>query len=145
WYAVDGKATYTTFDDEVISKNLYFKGQLVGIWDVRTNQVTVLQNERREVVIQLGSGPNLPVELTTMVRCSDGNGASTVLRLKDFQENSKLGKAYAKVEEFQGYVLKADENGNIIEYDPVIEPTAEEIKRWIDEGLVAKKYMFNSL
>ena len=35
WYDIDGKTLYTTYDNELISKNLYYKGQLVGIWDVR--------------------------------------------------------------------------------------------------------------
>ncbi|MDR2426358.1 MAG: hypothetical protein LBD46_04160 [Endomicrobium sp.] len=146
WYEIDGKAKYTTFNDIIINKNLYYEGQLVGVWDARTNQVTVLQNERREIVIQLGGGTSSnPVELTTLVRCSNEKGESTVLTLKNFQENSKIGEAYNKIEEFQGYVLQSNENGNIVEYDPVIEPTAEEIKKWLDEGLIDKKYMYNPL
>lgn len=146
WYEVDGRVLYTSFNDQVISKNLYYKGQLVGIWDARKNQVTVLQNERREVVVQLGStSSKTPVELTTLVRCTDKDGHSTVLTLEQFKENSNLGAAYENVEEFQGYVLKSDENGNIVEYDPVVEPTAEMIMQWINSGLIDKKYLFNPL
>ncbi|MCL2144692.1 MAG: hypothetical protein FWH43_04280 [Endomicrobia bacterium] len=146
WYSYDGKTMYTTFNDELISKNLYYKGQLVGVWDVKTNQVTVLQNERREVVIQLGDFSTVASELTTLVRCIDELGTTTVLRLKDFQDNSNLGKVYTKIEEFNAYVLKTDDNGhNIVEYDPVIEPTAEMIKKWLDAGLIDKKYLFNAL
>ncbi|MDR1244635.1 MAG: hypothetical protein LBJ98_01490, partial [Endomicrobium sp.] len=32
---------------------LYYKGQLVGIWDVRKGQVTIFKNERKELVLQL--------------------------------------------------------------------------------------------
>ena len=145
WYSVDGKTMYTTFNDEVISKHLFFEGQLVGIWNVRTNQVTVLKNERQELVLQLGNGPTYPTELTTLVRCTDESGSGVVLSLKDFQAQSDLGKVFEKVEEFAGYVLKSDENGHIVEYEPVIEPSAGQIKKWIDEGLVDKKYLFNPL
>ncbi|MDR0398551.1 MAG: hypothetical protein LBH33_01940 [Endomicrobium sp.] len=53
WYDIDGKTLYTTYDNELISKNLYYKGQLVGIWDVRKGQVTIFKNERKELVLQL--------------------------------------------------------------------------------------------
>jgi hypothetical protein len=53
WYDIDGKTLYITFDNELISKNLYYKGQLVGIWDVRKGQVTIFKNERRELILQL--------------------------------------------------------------------------------------------
>jgi hypothetical protein len=53
WYDIDGKILYTTFNNELISKNLYYKGQLVGMWDVRKRQVTIFKNERRELILQL--------------------------------------------------------------------------------------------
>jgi hypothetical protein len=53
WYDIDGKTLYTAYDNELISKNLYYKGQLVGIWDVRKGQVTIFKNERKELVLQL--------------------------------------------------------------------------------------------
>jgi hypothetical protein len=146
WYEVDGKAIYTTFNDEIISKNLFFEGKHVGIWDAKLNQVTVLQNERREVVIQLGSGPNYPTEPKTLVRCLDEDGNTTlVLSLEDFKMYSDLGKIFTKIEEFTGYVLQSDENGNIVEYEPSIEPTAEDINEWIAAGLLDNKYLFNAL
>lgn len=144
WYDIDGKALYTSFNDQVVNKNLYFKGQLVGIWDVRSNQITVLQNERRELVVQWGDPATGATELTTMVRCSMDDGSSIVLGLEDFKR-SELGSLYSKVEEFSAYVLQSDENGNIIDYSPIIEPTAELIRKWIDDGLIDKKYLFSSL
>jgi hypothetical protein len=53
WYDISGKTLYTTYDNEIISKHLYYKGQLVGIWDVRKAQVTIFKNERKELVLQL--------------------------------------------------------------------------------------------
>jgi predicted SpoU family rRNA methylase len=78
WYDIDGKILYVTFNEQIISKNLYYKGQLVGMWNARTNQVTVYKNERRELILQL-----------------------------EEQE----------------------------------EPTAEDVKLWIDAGLVEQKYL----
>jgi FKBP-type peptidyl-prolyl cis-trans isomerase 2 len=145
WFAVDGKTLYTTFNDQLVSKHLYYEGQLVGIWDARTNQVTVLHNERMELIIQLGSGPNYPTEAKTLVRCFGENGGEIVLSLEDFRRQSGLGKKKKKIEEFTGYVLRSDENGNIVEYDPVREPTAEMIRRGLDDGLIDKKYLVISL
>jgi hypothetical protein len=53
WYDIDGKTLYTSYDNELISKNLYYKGQLVGIWDVRKGQVSIFKNERKELILQL--------------------------------------------------------------------------------------------
>jgi len=57
WYDIDGRSLYTSFNDQLISKNLYYNGQLVGIFDVRSNQVTIFKNERRELTLQLGDFP----------------------------------------------------------------------------------------
>jgi YD repeat-containing protein len=53
WYDVAGKSTYTTFGDQVVAKDLYYKGQFVGVWDERTKQATIFYNERRELVLNL--------------------------------------------------------------------------------------------
>lgn len=146
WYDIDGKTLYTSFNDQVVSKHLYFNGQHVGIWNARTNQVTVLKNERSELVLQLGDFGSAVTEKTTLVRCYNGeDGGFVVLSLEDFQKYSDLGTVYSKVEEFEGYVIQTDENGSIVEFSPVVEPTAEMIRQWIDEGLVDKKYLFNTL
>jgi hypothetical protein len=47
WYDIDGRTLYTTFNDEVISKNLYYKGQLVGVWNARDKQITVFKNGKK--------------------------------------------------------------------------------------------------
>jgi hypothetical protein len=52
WYDREGKTLYTTFNNELVSKNLYYKGQLVGIWDAK-GQITIFKNERRELILQL--------------------------------------------------------------------------------------------
>ncbi|MDR2436811.1 MAG: hypothetical protein LBD17_01885 [Endomicrobium sp.] len=53
WYDMDGKTLYITFNNKLISKNLYYKGQLVGIWDVIKGQVIIFKNERKELILQL--------------------------------------------------------------------------------------------
>ncbi|MDR2067055.1 MAG: hypothetical protein LBP57_04395 [Endomicrobium sp.] len=53
WYDIDGKALYVAFNDTIISKNLYYEGQMVGIWDKRTNEVTIFKNERRELTLKI--------------------------------------------------------------------------------------------
>lgn len=99
WYDIDGRTLYTSFNDKVISKNLYHKGQLVGIWDAKNNQVTILKNERRELILQLG----------------------------DFGE------------------VADGEDGFEFNKDVVKEPTGEDIKAWIDAGLIDSKYLINPL
>jgi len=62
WYDPDGKQLYVTYhdsltgQDNIISKNLYFRGQLVGVWDARVSTVTVLVNERQWKTFTYDSG-----------------------------------------------------------------------------------------
>jgi len=88
WYDKSGKTIGTTFNDEWISKNIYASdGQLVGTFDYRSNQVTIFQNERREIVLQLG----------------------------------------------------IDDEGQ--PHDKIQPPTAEQIKQWIDDGLIKDAHL----
>ncbi|MDR1417667.1 MAG: hypothetical protein LBI80_00630 [Endomicrobium sp.] len=56
WYDIDGKALYVAINDEIISKNLYYHGQMVGVWDRRTSEVIVFKNERRELTLKVDNG-----------------------------------------------------------------------------------------
>jgi hypothetical protein len=56
WYDIDGKALYVAINDEIVSKNLYYHGQMVGVWDRRTSEVTVFKNERRELTLKVDNG-----------------------------------------------------------------------------------------
>ena len=55
-YDIDGKALYVAINDTIISKNLYYKGQMVGVWDKRSNEVTIFKNERRELTLKINDG-----------------------------------------------------------------------------------------
>ncbi|MDR2395518.1 MAG: hypothetical protein LBD57_02755 [Endomicrobium sp.] len=56
WYDIDGKALYVAINDTIISKNLYYEGQMVGVWDKRNNEVTIFKNERRELTLKIDDG-----------------------------------------------------------------------------------------
>ncbi len=102
WYDVDGRTLYTSVNEELVSKNLYHKGQLIGIWDARSNQVTIFKNERREVILQL--------------------------------EDS----AYEDIYDKNGKLVKRNNKG-------LTGPTAEDIKNWIDSGLIEQSSLVNPL
>ncbi|MDR0723623.1 MAG: hypothetical protein LBF23_00335 [Endomicrobium sp.] len=53
WYDIDGKALYVAINDNVVSKNLYYRGQMVGVWDKKTSEVTIFKNERRELTLKM--------------------------------------------------------------------------------------------
>lgn len=101
WFGVDGRSLYQSFQDELISKNIYYLGKLIGTWERRTNQVTIYHNERRELTLQLG--------------------------------------------DFGHVVNKEKEDGSvglvdIVEAEIPIEPSAEDILKWIELGLLDNKY-----
>ncbi|MDR1695214.1 MAG: hypothetical protein LBR69_01065 [Endomicrobium sp.] len=145
WYDVDGRTLYTSFNDEAISKNLYHQGQLVGIWDVRTSQVTIFKNERREVVLQLGDFGSAVTQPSDVMRYSNGTDEIFFKKKSVDDKIVSIPEGFNYVNTFKGYVLaeKEDGSGNIIEYEPVVEPTGELIKQWIDAGLVEQKMLVN--
>ncbi len=46
WYNMEKEVLYTTFNDRVISKNIYSFGQLIGKWDARNEILQVCINQR---------------------------------------------------------------------------------------------------
>jgi len=147
WYDIEGRTLYTSFNDEAISKNLYYKGQLVGVWDVRTNQVTIFKNERREMVLQLGDVGAAVTEASDIVRYSNGTD-ELLFRNKYVNDGTiKIPEGFSYVDTFKGYVLseKSDGSGNIVSYEQIFEPTGEFIKKWIDAGLIDEKSLVNPL
>ncbi|MDR2399612.1 MAG: hypothetical protein LBD61_04210 [Endomicrobium sp.] len=92
WYDVDGKTLYISFNNEIISKNLYYKGQLVGVWDARKAQITIFKNERRELVLQLTKNEEptakdikvwIGMGLIEMAHLTNGFGGGKVPTLDD--------------------------------------------------------------
>lgn len=122
WYDIDGKTLYTSFNDEVVSKNLYYKGQLVGVWDARSHQVTVFKNERREVVLQLGGFSRVVGEEFIEYQYANEEG------------DLETGTVYGSKD-------------GVIQMEGVekVEPTAEDVMRWIAAGLIDEKYLGNIL
>lgn len=57
YYNMDKKLVYVAFNEKVISKNIYNKGQLVGKWDAQSNQVTVYVNERSWISVVANEEP----------------------------------------------------------------------------------------
>ena len=51
WYNVNKELVYITFNERVISKNIYNKGQLVGKWDAQKNETTIYINERAWITV----------------------------------------------------------------------------------------------
>lgn len=52
WYNQSMEDVYTTFNDRIISKNIYHNGQLIGIWDATTNKLTVMKNQTQWIVLE---------------------------------------------------------------------------------------------
>jgi len=146
WYDRDGKTLYTSFNNQAISKNLYNEGQLVGVWDVRTNQVTIFKNERKALVMQLGDFGTAVTEPIDIAHYSNGidNLYFSQKYLDDGTITVPVGYNYVNTE--KGYVLAEKEGGgNIIAFEPVVEPTGELVKKWIDEGLIEKSSLLRPL
>ena len=57
YYNMDKELVYVAFNERVISKNIYNKGQLIGKWDAQKNQVIVYINERSWISVVANEEP----------------------------------------------------------------------------------------
>ncbi|MGE4385645.1 MAG: hypothetical protein AB7E39_07275 [Endomicrobiaceae bacterium] len=57
WYNADKEVVYETFNERVITKNIYNNGQLVARWNAQDNTVTILINEREWISITAEEEP----------------------------------------------------------------------------------------
>ncbi len=46
YYNMDKELVYVAFNDRIVSKNIYSRGQLIGKWDAQSNKLMVYINER---------------------------------------------------------------------------------------------------
>lgn len=46
YYNMDKELVYVAFNDRIVSKNIYSRGQLIGKWDAQNNKLMVYINER---------------------------------------------------------------------------------------------------
>jgi len=57
YYNMDKDLVYIAFNERVISKNIYNKGQLIGKWDAQNRQVTIFINERSWISVATNEEP----------------------------------------------------------------------------------------
>jgi YD repeat-containing protein len=119
-YDIDGRTLFTTFNDQLISECLYYRGQLVGIYEARSNQVTIFKNERRELVLQLG-------EYGGTIK-----GENQVIKEVGAREGEHIWDTVEIVEGVEPYNYGR-------------RPTAEDIIKWIEDGLIDNKYIASPL
>lgn len=56
WYDINGKATYNSVNDHLISKRLYNQGKLVGVWNASDYTITLVHhNERNGVTLNVAA------------------------------------------------------------------------------------------
>ncbi len=65
YYNMNKELVYVAFNEKIISKNIYNKGQLVGKWDAQGNQVTIYVNERSWISVRANEEPS--VEIITAI------------------------------------------------------------------------------
>ncbi len=51
WYNMNKELVYISFNERVISKNIYNKGQLVGKWNAQKGETTIYINERSWITV----------------------------------------------------------------------------------------------
>ncbi|MDD2523941.1 MAG: hypothetical protein WCS83_05145 [Endomicrobiia bacterium] len=57
WYNADKEVVYETFNERIITKNIYNNGQLVGRWNAQDKTVAILINEREWLSITAEEEP----------------------------------------------------------------------------------------
>ncbi|MDR1942405.1 MAG: hypothetical protein LBQ47_08775 [Endomicrobium sp.] len=120
WYDLAGRAVYKSIDNTITFKYIYSEGELVGGWNAQNNQLTVYYNERMMVTLQLGDFGD-PIK-----------GTKDVITEIGPDENSHT---WGTVETIEGFE----------DYDPGKEPTAEDVLRLIEAGLLDHIYISSPL
>jgi len=59
WFDIDSKFMYLTYNDRLISSNIYDGAQLAGTWDNQKKQLTILRNERQWLTLELPFQPDI--------------------------------------------------------------------------------------
>lgn len=57
WYNMDKELLFESFNERVVSKNIYSAGQLIGKWDAQERRLTILINERAWITVDLKEEP----------------------------------------------------------------------------------------
>lgn len=57
WYNMDKELLFESFNERVVSKNIYNAGQLIGKWNAQNNELTILINERAWITVALREVP----------------------------------------------------------------------------------------
>ena len=66
WYNVNKELVYITFNERVISKNIYNKGQLIGKWNAQKGETTIYINERAWITVTADVEPT-PAMITGLI------------------------------------------------------------------------------
>ncbi|MDR3112227.1 MAG: hypothetical protein LBU55_03540 [Elusimicrobiota bacterium] len=137
WYDVDGKTLYVTVDTpegaKITTKYLYYKGQQVGMWDAVNLALTILNNERYEMSLNFAPVNKIvdnDKKITEVDTGTVGNPEYIEVDSEGHPVNTWVGSEDGKIK---------------VEYKCYKEPSAEDVKEWVEAGILDKKNFFGPL
>lgn len=102
YYNMDKELVYIAFNEKVISKNIYNKGQLIGKWDAQNHEVTIFVNERAWIKLATAEEPTADMVSTLISHATEINNdisanTSTTLDnlMKDYNWKESIFKGKA--------------------------------------------------
>lgn len=102
WYNMNKELVYESLNERIISKNLYFKGQLVGKWDAQKHETTIYINERAWISVKCDGEPTPEMVSALISHSTEINNA-----IANHEEDLVLDKLMAnfgwKFESYEGY------------------------------------------
>ena len=59
WFNANSQFVYLTYNDRLISSNIYDNGKLAGTWNNQTKELTILRDEKQWMTVKLNSEPGV--------------------------------------------------------------------------------------
>lgn len=59
WFNADSQFMYLTYNDRLISDNIYDNGKLVGTWNNQNKELTILRDEKQWITLKFDSEPGV--------------------------------------------------------------------------------------
>ena len=59
WFNASSQFVYLTYNDRIVSNNIYDNGKLAGTWNNQTKELTILRDEKQWITLKLNSEPGV--------------------------------------------------------------------------------------
>ena len=131
WFNTDSQFVYLTYNDRVVSNNIYDGGKLAGTWNNQTKELTILRDEKQWITVKMDSEPGVDfirkVLSFTSGNTVDWDSVNSYIDYYSIREKvlEKETDLYKSIDTFEKYKIvynnfyeqkKSDKNLSFMEY-----------------------------